>query len=175
MSGFTPPAYVPARDLGGSCTEAQISDYYTACFTGGNCAAYQTGGAAKACGDCLSASTLGSASYGPLLVYGSSTFPVVETNTGGCIELLGEAACGQKIQAAQMCEQSACASNCPVTDQASYNAFTTCKVLARSGTCAPFESAAVCIMDPAHSTACGGIDFQNLFLNMARVFCVQQH
>jgi hypothetical protein len=175
MSTFTPPAYVPARRLGGSCTAAQISDYYTSCFTGGNCAAYLTGGAAQACGTCLAGSDFGSSSYGPLFRYGTSPFLMYETNTGGCIELQGEPACAQKIQAAQLCEQYACAANCPVSDQASYNAMVACKSTARTGTCTTLMAAAVCIMDPAHSTACGGADFQSLFLNMARVFCVEQH
>ncbi len=177
MSGYGYPAYKPARRLGGSCTEQAAQQYYTACYSNGDCAAFQPGGAQAACGACLAPSSLGAAQYGPLIKLGTDTQYLAQTNVAGCIELMGEPDCAPYMQVAALCEYFACAAGCPITDSASYQAEMNCMTQARGTVCLAAQAAAVCIRDPAHVTACSssGSGFEGQFLAVARVFCVESH
>jgi hypothetical protein len=107
MSDWVPPAYVPARAPAQVCTEALIRQYSTDCLNGADCSAFEEGGEHVACGDCLRPTPIDEAEYGPLILSGI----VRETNFGGCIELLGEAACAEHQQAKSRCEHDACQDN----------------------------------------------------------------
>jgi hypothetical protein len=166
------PSYAKARAMSGACTETEIEQYYTDCYSGGNCAAFKTGGASAGCGACLTPSDLDQTSYGPLLKLGSPTVYVSSTNLAGCIELQGEADCAQKIQIAQRCEYLACAESCPLSDSASYQAQIDCMMNARSTVCSATQTAATCIKDSAHIAACSASSMKSQFVNVARAMCL---
>jgi len=173
MSSFVYPAYVSAQHMAASCTSALAAQYYTDCFSNGNCTDFQAGGAYETCGACLTATPLaGSSQYGPLLLYGSSSASMYELNLAGCIELMGEAACAAKYQVAQLCAVNACVNNCPISDQASLNALLQCTTTARTTVCAAQQAATNCIANSATVTSCTGATFQAQFLALATVFCV---
>jgi hypothetical protein len=176
MSGYVYPAYVPARHLGGNCTDALVLQYYTDCSGNNNCAVFLPGGANEACGACMSGTPVaGSSTYGPVLTYGSTSVTVSETNLAGCLELMGEANCAAKYQLAQLCVQYACADSCPIIDQTSYSLFAQCQQNARTTVCANQVAATTCITNPTDGAACSGADFQAQFLAIGHVFCVDQH
>jgi hypothetical protein len=152
-----------------------VQQYYTSCYLAGDCAAFRTGGAQAACGACLAPTDLGASAYGPLLTLGSGSNYLYETNMAGCIELEGEAACAARLQVAALCEYYACAASCPITDSASYQLETQCMMNARSTACSSEQSAAVCITNVAHATACSGGGFEGQFLAIGKVFCVENH
>ncbi len=176
MTGYTYPAYAPARRLGGSCTEADVQSYITNCYRKGICTEFQGSGAKAACGECIKPTFASEAAYGPLIRFGEGNKSLDQTNMAGCIELMGEADCAKKMMVSTLCEYAACADNCPlVPDTVSYNALSGCMVNARSTSCAAAQAAAVCITDSAHVAACTGSGFEGQLLALGRVFCVESH
>lgn len=173
MSGYAYPAYKPARRLGASCTDAEIQTYYNDCYSKGSCAAFQAGGNSAACGACLAPSSVDAAEYGPIVRLGGTASPLDITNMAGCIELMGESDCAKPLMVASLCEYYACASNCPATDTASYQAQMNCMSSARNTACSSAYNASVCIREPAHATACSGSGFAGQFLAIARAFCAK--
>lgn len=173
MSGYVYPAYKPARRLGASCTDVEIQSYYSECYSKGSCAAFQAGGASAACGACLAPSSVDAAEYGPIVRLGGTASPLDITNMAGCIELMGESDCAKPLMVASLCEYYACASNCPATDTASYQAQMNCMSAARTTACSSAYNASVCIREPAHATACSGSGFAGQFLAVARAFCAK--
>lgn len=171
MSSFSYPAYHAAKRVAKACSDTEVQTYYTDCFTGGNCAAFQAGGMSASCGQCLLPTSLTSDGYGPLLKLGSETAYLSATNLSGCIELVGEPDCAKKIQMAQICEYEACKDNCPITDQSSYQAQMNCMTAARDGVCAQVQKNAVCITSSAHAAACSGASLKTQFQAVATVFC----
>ncbi len=167
MSGWVPPAYVPARAAETVCTEAAIRQYVVDCLNGTDCSPFESGGEYAACGECLTATPVGEAEYGPLVLSGS----LRETNVAGCIELLGEGDCAVHMQAKSTCEREACLDNCPVTDTQSLTLYQQCKQEASSGVCDSYRQEAVCISDPAHSQACSGGTFEDGLVAVGTVFC----
>ncbi|HMA95825.1 MAG TPA: hypothetical protein VKP30_24220 [Polyangiaceae bacterium] len=173
MSSYVYPTYKPARRLGASCSEAEIQNYYDACYSKGNCADFQPNGKSAACGTCLAPSAVDAAEYGPIIRLGGTSSPLDITNMAGCIELMGESDCAKPLMVASLCDYYACASNCSATDSASYQALMTCMTTARSTACTGAQSASVCIRDPAHAAACSGSGFAGQFLAIARAFCAK--
>lgn len=171
MSNFSYPAYHSAKRIAMACSDPEVENYYTDCFTGGNCSAFRAGGASASCGQCLLPASLASDTYGPLLKLGSETAYLSATNLAGCIELVGEPECAKKIQIAQICEYEACKDSCPITDQASYQAQMNCMMAARDGVCAQVQKNAVCITSSAHVAACSGASLKVQFQAVATVFC----
>jgi hypothetical protein len=120
----------------------------------------------------LQATSVDAAEYGPLLRLGAPAAPLDNTNMAGCIELMGEPDCAKKMMIASLCEYYACASGCPAKDSASYQSLMNCMVKARGTVCAAAQSAAVCITDAAHVSACSGSGFDGQFRALSHVFCV---
>ncbi len=171
MAGFVYPAYKPARRQAGSCSEQAIQDFYTTCYSNGDCAAFQPGGARASCGACLGFTPLDASQYGPVVKLGSDAQYLAETNMAGCIELVGEPDCAARMQVAALCEYYACAAGCPLADTSSYQALMDCMAQARATVCTSAQSAAACIRDAAHVSACSGPSFETQFAAVARVFC----
>jgi len=172
MNGFAYPAYVPARQLRGSCTEQAIRQYYTDCINNDSCAAYLPGGAEAKCGACLNPSELGSQSYGPLLKAGTTWFYFYEVNVSGCQELVGEVECAPKIQVEFLCRFNSCSSNCPLANFADFDPLMQCMNQADTQTCTAENAAANCLKDQNNTYSCWGSGFQSQFLAVARVFCL---
>ena len=104
---------------------------------------------------------------GPVIEIHPRPFYRWETNIAGCVELRGEAECAEEIQAAQVCAREACLSSCGATSPG----YSDCVHAARAGTCAAYDEAAVCIMDPQTAELCTGADFSAIVLSLGRVFC----
>jgi hypothetical protein len=149
-----------------------VRTYYADCYVAGNCGDFAPGGSKSKCGECLSPTGLDAEAYGPLIRLGSPTGPLDETNMAGCIELMGEGQCAKKMMIATLCEYNSCATNCAVTDSASYQALASCMLDARSSTCSAAEREAVCISSSAHVAACSASGFEAQFVAIATVFCV---
>jgi hypothetical protein len=167
MSDWVPPAYVPARAPQDVCTEALIRQYSSDCMDTGDCSTFEEGGEHASCGDCLRPTPVGGTEHGPLLLSGV----IRETNFAGCIELMGESTCAARQQDKARCEHEACYANCPVTTTDSLASYSECKQQARSGVCATYREAAVCIVDRAHVDACSGDDFEESLVSVGMVFC----
>lgn len=167
MSDWTPPAYVPARSPQSVCTDEQIQQFVDDCLLGQDCSAFEAGGASADCGQCLWPSPLDGSDVGPVIELSPRPFYRWDTNVAGCVELAGEAECAAKIQAVQVCAQQACLTSCGVSSPG----YSDCVDAARTGTCATYNDAAVCIMNQETATRCSGTGFSAIVLSLGRVFC----
>jgi hypothetical protein len=167
------PTYVPAAKTPGACTQQAITDFDTKCLgpnaSNADCSAWAKANAN--CGKCLE-SPDSAAKYGPLILHTG----YYSLNIGGCFELAGDKTCGAAIAAPQGCTDAACAANCPVSDQPSFDAFTACGTAAEKGNCKKYVDAA-----QACEQADGGVgvakctgwqDFDSGFLQIAGAFCL---
>ena len=179
VSTFTPPAYVPAKKTAGACTATQISSFYDGCLapnsTMTTCAPFGSTGTAanKACAACIVSADTASA-YGALIEQKG----LVSVNIPGCIELKdagGGLACAKSYQASEKCNDAACAANCPVTDDASFQLYQACVQQAAANGCKTFSTAAACAdaeADGGLAAACfQGQTFQDLYNSVVPVFC----
>ncbi len=171
MAGYTFPAYKPARHIANACTDQAIQQYYTDCYSAGNCTAFSASGAFATCGACLEPTLLTDSSYGPILAVGNTNPPFYETNVAGCEELVGATSCAPKMQIAFLCEYNSCASSCPLLNASSYDALFKCMDSARASTCAQQDTASHCLTTSAQVAACSGSTFQAQFLAIAKIFC----
>jgi hypothetical protein len=148
LAGFQPPAVVPSyRSLacrGFNGDGGLVQSYGDACIghssTYDRCTGFAVPDAAGAaeCYRCLaSVESPDASSYGAVVV---ATIPFV--NYAGCVQLLDPtdagASCAQTATATAICAEYACQAACPVTDQASSNAYTACWNEATSGACAGY-------------------------------------
>ncbi len=180
VSSFTPPAYKSAKQPTSACTQTFIDAFYTGCLATGStqqsCAPFGSGADAahKACAQCIvSADT--AANYGPLIEHKGT----VSLNVAGCMELkdpTGGLACAKSYQQSEQCNEAACAANCPVTDDASFQLYQACVTQAESNGCKTFSTAAQCANKEAEAgaaTVCfQGATFQDLYNSIVPVFCL---
>jgi hypothetical protein len=180
VSGFTAPAYHNAKTPTGACTQAYIDAFYTGCLAAGStqatCAPFGSGADAshKACAACIvSADT--AAQYGALVEHKGT----VSLNVAGCMEIkdpTGGLACAKSYQASEACTDAACAANCPVTDDASFQLYQACVQQASSNGCKTYTTAAACADAEAEAgaaTVCfQGQTFQDLYNSIVPVFCL---
>jgi hypothetical protein len=131
---------VPPAPGPGACTGAQIAAYYRACFDDINpngqsdCAAFKDADAGNtACLTCMQ-SNLSDSAWGAFVLANNMPFP----NYGTCIAVAdpSQSDCAHKLEGVMQCWWAACNTNCPVTDQASLDAWNTCVGLADQGDCA---------------------------------------
>jgi hypothetical protein len=167
MSSWTPPAYVPAAPAQQVCSVAQIGRFYDDCLMGPDCSAFDVGGADAECGACMWPSPIDGSSYGPVLEVAPRPNYRWESNTAGCIEILGEAACAESIQAAQACAREACLDTCGAMSPG----FNDCATRARTTVCQTYTAASACISSAATSAACGGNGFREIVLALGAIFC----
>ncbi|MGD0529649.1 MAG: MYXO-CTERM sorting domain-containing protein [Polyangiaceae bacterium] len=190
-ASFTPPAYVHAVPHQNACSAQLIADYYAQCLdaaaTPQTCAIWTNmpDAAHAACEACLVTPSTASA-YGPVVQtsFGGGTFLVNETNTAGCIELADPAglACATKLQDRSDCDDTACAAQCPVSDDTSFDlwqqcldnadqAATSCQSYYDATSCAQSEMpdggvAQACFPTVANAT------FEDYYDAIAPVFCL---
>jgi hypothetical protein len=147
LSGFTVPAYVPAREQMFVCLSSQYEALAEACVgdasTQSACASFATGndgGIDSNCASCFDPANV-DAGIGPL-VRGS----VIAPNVAGCVETAERSDagfdCARAIAAAAACVEYACKPSCPVTDEPSRHAYLACASAAATGVCAIYTQAA---------------------------------
>ena len=180
VSGFTPPAYKNARPPQAKCTQAFIDSFYSLCLATGattaTCAPFSptTGDQAhKDCRACI-VSVQADANYGPLI----ESKGLVSLNIAGCMEIKDPTnglACAKAYQASDACDTAACAANCPVTDDPSFQLYQACVQQAQAGGCKTYVTAAACANAEAEAGApqCfQGQTFQDLYNSIVPVFCL---
>lgn len=179
VSGFVPSPYQGANVQHGACTMAQIDGFYAGCLSAGStsqtCAPYGPGGTAanKVCAGCL-VSPDTAPKYGVLVESKGN----ISLNVAGCMEIRDGAnglACAKQYQASEKCDAAACAANCPVTDDASFQLYQACVQQASSNGCAAYTQSASCAnaeADGGPASICfSGQTFQDLYRSIAPVFC----
>jgi hypothetical protein len=159
---------VPARPKQNVCQPADVTDFFTRACHQGYCPEYLEGGAKVACGTCLAASPIADASYGPVVTLALGDVTSFETNSAGCVEIAGERACAEKIQAAQECARTSCIATCQPKNSAEYEQYSACQTAARTSTCKTFTDQAACLTTKA-SQLCGGSG--DLFVVLGKAFC----
>jgi len=104
-------------------------------------------------------------------------------NLAGCIELTDQSAagleCATVMQAAWRCEEFACNPTCPVTDNASENAYFACTQAAAATVCSSYAGpAATCLASEAEAGVvdapfggCFGTDPVDQMNQIATFFC----
>lgn len=177
VSGFMPPAYVPAHRQPGVCTAQQITDFYSHCFdtTRTKAACDADKAAAPACTTCLEVPST-TATWGATYTHNG----VVTVNVAGCMELLGGPdglACAKKSQAATACDDAACSASCPVTDDASFQLYLACIQQSAANGCSTQNTAVQTCeqqlnMGDGGAVQCfGGQNFQDIYNAIAPIFC----
>lgn len=181
VTTFQPPTYVPAVGASqGKCTPAQIQSFYDDCLapnaTQATCAPFSrsTGTAEnKACAACIVTAD-SATSYGAIVEHKG----VVNINIPGCMELTDPAGglmCAKAYQAADACDRAACAANCPVTDDASFQLYQACLQQAGGGGCKSYAQGSACASaeaDGGPAARCFmGQSFQDLYSIVVPIFC----
>lgn len=178
VSTFTPPPYVHARQVVGACTDTQITAYYVACWAIGHSAAKcdAARAMAPACADCLDPK---SATVRGLIWRAPSGASFVDN--AACMELFGGAeglACAKAAQASLACYSAACGTNCPVTDNASFQTWGMCnqKVTSTAACKTYIDPAVACeqtlrTSDGGASVCLQASDFQGAYDATAKLFC----
>jgi hypothetical protein len=109
------------------------------------------------------------------------TVPTV--NYIGCVEALDTTSagtsCAAEVAAAEGCAGYACTANCPVTDDPSWNAFSTCTDSALAGACTGYKLRALaCLVaeqgdggTPIATICLPGMTAEDHYLAIAKHFC----
>lgn len=156
VTGFSPTWHAPKR-IPGACTATQIDTILDcmldAAANATTCKTILADTANKNCITCaMTPST--AATYGPLIAGDG----LITLNLAGCVALkssnVAATGCAAKYQALSECSDSACAANCPVTDDATFAEYTQCLGTAETGVCAAYVTPSQCI-DPL--TQVGGV------------------
>jgi len=174
LSGWTPPAYIPAKSLPGACQGTDIDDFDTNCLAQGhmktNCDTWKS--AHTTCASCLVSMSTDN-SWGPLVEWPG----VYNINVGGCIELTApDMACETAEANSMECGHKACDGPCPVTDSASFMAWQGCLSAANMAGCMTYYQATSCAtIDSGAGYVCNlsqyGMSFDSVFKGIAPVFC----
>jgi hypothetical protein len=181
VADFKPVWKSPTPFHQGVCTKDQWTTFYSACLsTSGSptaCAEFtnQTSKQYK-CGQCLAAAE-GAEHYGPLIVHKGWG----ELNIAGCVaNAMNDPTgvkCAASVQALDECELAACAVNCPVTNQSSFDALGSCKDVADTSVCRSYIDGEGCLakLSDAGQTELGicvdGKAFAQHFEELAELFC----
>ena len=172
VSGFVPLWKPPTGQHQGKCTQSQITAYYTGCL--GPSATQQactsaTAAANANCMSCLTTQTT-SGDYGPIV----SGNGLLVLNVAGCVALLdpGNTSCARALQATSQCTHVACDARCPVSGDASLQAFDRCTQNAEANACQSYVS--TCGDTEANggpAAACFFQTFEEGFNVLAPLFC----
>lgn len=179
VTAFKPKWVPPIVNLN-ACTDVQISDFFTKCWsstsTSAACNAWQGLAGNKTCLGCLQTDETANA-YGAIVVH----MGYGDVNVSGCLAVvLGDttsSGCAAKDQSITECEQAACQPTCPVTDSATLTTLTNCESAAGKGGCASYVSMACDLSDAGiqdsgmDPSACYGSDFPSYFANVAPILC----
>jgi len=188
-AGYVPPAYVHGVPHQNACSPQLIADYYTQCLgsaaTAQTCAPWTNSpdAAHQACLACLVTPVTASA-YGPVVQTTLGDVIVSEPNLAGCIEIADPAglACATKLQDRTDCDEAACNTVCPVTDDPSFQQWETCETNAdnAAGSCQAYFQATSCVAsempDGGVAEACfptvANPGFEDEYNAIAPVFCL---
>ena len=149
VSGFTPEWKPPKLLHQGLCTPQQITAFKTSCIgaaaTPVACAPFSAAGTEdQKCAACIK-SQESDPKYGPLIARRG----FVQLNIGGCIaSLQGDtkgSGCGGSSQASLQCVAAACSSNCPVSNDTSFQDYQSCASLAAQAGCKAYVENARCV------------------------------
>lgn len=164
-----------------ACTADQATTFFTDCWSSSGssalCNGFTGASANTACVACMQTAST-AAAYGAIVVYTGIGYD----NQAGCVAIemgdLSATGCGAKLQAQTQCENLACLTNCPVTDQASLMLFQQCSQAADMGVCSQYVAAECNLADSgadgaaqAEAVCETATDFQSLFNAIAPVFC----
>ena len=181
LDEWVAPSYRPAQARQAlACSALLIQDFYASCLgpNATNDGCNQNWGAGEdlahqTCQNCLVTQSSATA-WGPLVNYGTT----VSVNVAGCIELLDptQASCAASVQAADVCQHTACDTACPVdpADPTSFGKWQACVGATAQGECNPYLVSAECAAseDAGPAAACvDGKTFADDFLAIATVFC----
>jgi hypothetical protein len=157
------------------CTLAEIGAYLDSCLGAGDhtaCANIR-----QKCTQCI-ATPEAADHYGPLIVHTGW----VELNVPGCLaNAMNDPTgvkCAASIQAARTCELTACGPNCPVTSNATLDAYKTCATLVDDGQCKTFVQDALCIgqiasdAGPEVAACLAGSSFADKYNYIVQLFCL---
>ncbi len=172
IAGFA-PAWHPPRPKQSVCSNTQISDFYSNCMgptaTTTTCQQFMQNTANASCSQCLTFSSPTDATYGPVI----TSAGIDHLNVPGCAFIAksepNASGCGGALQATSQCEDRACASNCPVTDEVSFSSYVACEDQAANGVCTSYATSADAAC--AGLTECSGGTFAAAFGAVARVMC----
>jgi hypothetical protein len=188
VSGFRPPPAVSARARSHACDGFNgdgglVPSYGDDCLgvgsTYASCAAFalpDAAGAAECYGCLVTPETPDASSYGVVAVA-----PIAVVDYAGCIQMVDPtdagASCAREARTAYACDEYACKSTCPVTDDKSLAALTACMNEASSGGCAGYYlPAQACVAaeqgQSAVANICfGGSQIEGHYLAFANYAC----
>ena len=182
-SGYTPGPFVPPLTTDTACTSAQIQQYYDDCYataaTSSTCTPFVGNASNTTCVNCLETPVTAS-EYGAILALENNT---ALANISGCMAIVdgdtSDTGCAAKVQAAALCNDTACSANCPIdsTDQttltASFKAYNTCEreAAATGGVCAAENAAAAPCQNDAKYSACKASSFEGYLLQIGNIIC----
>lgn len=165
------------------CSADQAQQYYADCLsstaTSTLCNGFTGASGNASCLTCLDSNSQSASMFGALVTYGGVDY----ANVAGCIALqlddTSSTGCGAKLQAQTSCEELACSTQCPVTDDTSFMNYQTCAAAADMGACQTIIAAECHLVDggidggPQAAAACepGNIAFQGYYDAMSVIFC----
>lgn len=182
-AGYAPGSFVPPVTTNTACTSTQIQAYYDDCYaataTSATCTPFVGDAVNTTCLSCME--TPASASkYGAILALDNGT---ALANISGCMAIvdgdLSDNGCGAKVQAAALCNDAACDTNCPIdsssqaTLTSSFNAYNTCEKQAAGGAglCAPEAAAAATCQNDSRYAACKASSFEGYLVQIGNLLC----
>jgi hypothetical protein len=189
VSGFEPPSSVPPAAVSLACNGyggdgGLVQSYANACLgysaTYATCAGFAApdAGGAAACYACLTTpESPDASSYGVVV---AASMPVV--NYAACIEAVDPTSAGRScalaLYVAASCADYACKAACPVVDQASLDAYTTCINTALYGACTGYTFESACLATekgdggtPVASVCFAGPSTVSHYLSIAQLLC----
>jgi hypothetical protein len=178
------PTWHPTAAAQPACTQAQIDAYHQCLMDGQtqatppSCAPFNGSAATaanKSCVACILTPDT-AAKYGPIIGHTGT----IEVNVPGCLAVTTSdpngTGCAGKYQASGECKQAACATNCPVTDTASFQLEQQCESAAAAGTCKTYVDGAACTgallnAGGAPAACLSGKTFDDLYTAIVPIFC----
>lgn len=173
LSGWMPPAYVPAKHDPSACTAQDIVDYAAACITSQkaplDCPVYRQNHVG--CAGCLESQSA-DPTWGPLVFWPNGQ---TDFNRSGCLELLAgaSASCPSKLQALDQCSHAACDVTCALA-MTYYQGL--CTNSAYTGPCMNYAMSSLCAAvdaggSPEALCQVSGGTREALLLRFAPYFC----
>ena len=174
VSTYKPTWRKSAKFYQGVCTPADLATFRSACL------GPDISGCAKAvsaeCAKCIATDDAADV-YGAIIVHRGWAEP----NVPGCVaNAMGDPTgvrCAGAMQAAQMCDLTACAANCPVTSDATLAQLASCRAAADKGQCSALVNDAQCARGLGEAgagvAAClSGKSFAEAYAAVAGLFCL---
>lgn len=166
-----PGTLTPPHAKQNVCKAGDYQLYYNACFgaqaTQTTCQNWQM--ANMACLNCIE-SNASDLQWGAVVLNGG----IASVNVAGCLQLVGATACSKATSDVDQCIGAGCDTQCPVTDDASFQLYQQCTTAVEKGGCKKYADAADAACNPDATPAiaqCQAADFQGLILKVGPIFC----